>query len=68
MKKINKKEITIKNNVWIGSYVDILKGVLISENSIVATRSCVTKKFDTTNILIGGYPAKIIEEDVSWKK
>lgn len=66
--KQNAKEINIGSNVWIASNVDILKGVIVKENSIIATRSCVTKSFDKSNILIGGYPAKIIGENVSWKK
>lgn len=67
-KKENEKAIIIKDNVWIGAYVDILKGVLISENSVVATRSCVTKEFNNANLLIGGYPARSIKEEVSWIK
>ena len=66
--KQNEKSIVIKNNVWIASYVDVLKGVIVEENSVVATRSCITKEFSLPNILIGGYPAKIIEEDITWRK
>lgn len=67
-KKENEKAIIIKDNVWIGAYVDILKGVVISKDSVVATRSCVTKEFNSPNLLIGGYPAKVIKEDVLWTK
>ena len=64
----NEKEVLIKDHVWIASYVDILKGVTIEKKSVVATRSCVTKKIDEENVLIGWYPAKIIKENISWKK
>lgn len=67
-KKENRKSISIDKNVWIGSYVDILKGVKIGADSVVATRSCVTKEFNKNNILLGGYPAKIIKEDILWEK
>lgn len=60
------KPVMINDNVWIGSYVDIMKGVNIASGSIVAARSCVLKAFDEENILIGGYPAKKLKEGVSW--
>lgn len=67
-KQINIPEngITIGDNVWIARDVKILKDVSIANNSIVATGSIVTKSFDKENILIGGSPAKILKENVSW--
>lgn len=35
--------ITIKDNVWIGASVIILRGVTIGENSVIAAGSIVTK-------------------------
>lgn len=62
------KNITIGNHVWIASYVDILKGTEIKDNSVIAYRSCVLSKFDKSNCLIGGYPAKILRENINWEK
>lgn len=62
------KNITIGNHVWIASYVDILKGTEIKDNSVIAYRSCVLSKFDKYNCIIGGYPAKILRENINWEK
>ena len=52
-------EVIIKENVFIGSNVTILKAVTIGENSIIANGSVVTKSFPK-NVIIGGNPAIII--------
>lgn len=68
-KRINyAQNIEIGNHVWVASHVSILKGVNILSNSIVATRSVVTKKFYKENILIGGIPANIIKENITWNR
>lgn len=58
--------IIIENNVWIGINATILKGVTIGEGAIVAAGAVVTKDVPP-HTLVGGVPAKIIRNDVSWK-
>jgi acetyltransferase-like isoleucine patch superfamily enzyme len=68
-KRINCAEnVTIEDHVWIGSQVSVLKGALICKDSIVATRSVVTKSFFNTGVLLGGIPAKEIKSDVMWSE
>jgi len=55
------QEVIIENNVFIGNNVTILKGVVVGENSVIATGAVVTKSFPK-NVVIGGCPAKIISE------
>ena len=62
------KAIEIGNHVWIAANVDILKGSKISDDSVVAYRSCVLSSFTESNCIIGGYPAKILRENINWKK
>jgi len=62
------QNIAIDNHVWVAAHVSILKGVTLSSNSVVATRSVVTKKFDNGNILIGGSPAKVLKENITWDR
>ncbi len=66
-KKQSEKEIIIGNHVWICANARILKGTVIKDDSVIAYNSCVTKPIDIDHVLIGGYPAKILQKDVSWK-
>lgn len=58
----------IGDHVWIASHVDILKGVSISNGSVVAYRSCVTKTLNCNAGLIAGYSAKVIHENIEWRR
>ncbi|HFI0680217.1 TPA: acyltransferase [Streptococcus suis] len=57
----------IGEHVWIASHVTLLKGSLISSNSVVGYNSCITRQFLQKNCIIAGYPAKIIRENISWE-
>ncbi len=61
-----KKKVVIEDNVWIGVRSTILKGVTIGEGSVVAAGSVVTKDVPS-KCLVGGNPAKVIKENVTWK-
>ncbi|MEB2629680.1 acyltransferase [Peribacillus frigoritolerans] len=61
------KEVVIGSHVWIGAHVDILKGVSIPDECIVAYRACVTGKFYDKNCIIGGFPAKVIKRNIKWE-
>jgi len=60
-------EIVIGNHVWIGADNLIFKNTNIPDGCIIAQRSLVSKRFDMTNSLIAGIPAKIVKENVTWK-
>ena len=53
---VNKKEVNIGNNVWIGWGSIILKGVTIGDNSIIAAGSVVVNDIPE-NVIAGGNPA-----------
>jgi acetyltransferase-like isoleucine patch superfamily enzyme len=55
----------IHDNVWIGTRATILKGVTIGEGAIVAAGAVVTKNVPP-HTLVGGVPAKIIKEKISY--
>lgn len=62
------RDVTIGDHVWVGARSVILKGVTLPSNSIVATGAIVTRAFDQEGILIGGNPARLIKEGVTWRR
>lgn len=63
---ITKEEVIpvkIGNNVWIGAYATILKGVTIGDNSIIATHSVVTRDV-MPNCVYAGHPARPTLRDI----
>jgi acetyltransferase-like isoleucine patch superfamily enzyme len=60
-----KKPIKIGNHVWIGNRAMILKGVTVGDGAIIAAGSVVTKDVPSYSI-VGGVPAKVIKDKVSW--
>ena len=55
------KSVTIGNDVWIGGNCTILPGVTIGNNVVVAAGAVVTKDVPD-NCLVGGVPAKKIQD------
>lgn len=67
-KRINyAQNIKISSHVWIGTDVIVLKGVEIGTNTIIGSRSIVTKKYGS-NLIVAGSPARIIKEQVTWDR
>lgn len=58
--------VNIGNHCWLCEDVTIAKGVSLSDDTIVASKSYVTKSFDKSSIIVGGVPAKIIKENTTW--
>jgi acetyltransferase-like isoleucine patch superfamily enzyme len=52
--------VLIEDDVWIGAYAFILKGVTIGEGAIVAAGSVVTHSV-APNTIVGGAPAKLLK-------
>jgi acetyltransferase-like isoleucine patch superfamily enzyme len=59
------KPIVIKNHVWIGSGVKILKGVTIENNVVIGMGSTVVNDI-SANTLSAGTPNKMIKKDIDW--
>ena len=61
------KNITFGAHVWCGRGVTVLKGVNIANDTVISTRSVVTKSITTPHVIIAGIPAKIVKDNISWK-
>lgn len=62
------KDVFIGNSVWVGEDVYFNKGAMVSSDSVVASRAVVTSGFTTPNVVIAGFPAKIVKNGVSWDR
>lgn len=62
------RPINIGDHVWVGCRSTILKGVSIPAGCVIAEGSNVVSSLTIQNSIIGGNPAKIIKEDISWER
>lgn len=62
------KPVSIGRHCWIGNHVIVNKGVRLPNNTIVASRSLVTKDFTSEGeyCVFAGIPAKIIQRNRKW--
>lgn len=66
--RINQAQsINIGNHCWLGEGAKVMKGVTLGGDVIVSTGAIVTKSFGK-NVLLGGIPAKILKDNVTWDK
>lgn len=59
--------IVIGNHVWIAPETTILKGVVVGDNCILASKSLLTKSVPES-CLVAGLPAKVVKTGVNWTR
>lgn len=64
----NALDIIIGNHCWIGLDCLILKGSTLGDDSVLAARSILNKKYKETGCLIGGTPAIILKNNINWDR
>lgn len=65
-KRINpSKDVCIANHVWIGADSAILKGVTIGHDSVIGTKSLITKDVDNNCIVVGS-SGRVIKKEITW--
>lgn len=57
------KPVRIGNNVWMGAYSAVLKGVSIGDNSVIAAHAVVTEDVPK-NCVYAGVPAKLVVKGI----
>lgn len=61
------KDVIIKNKVWIGSGVRILKGVIIEEGNVIGQNAIISKSIlDKDSVIVGN--GKIVRNEIEWKR
>ena len=58
--KAAKASVVIEDDVWIGEYASVMKGVTIGRGSVVATHSVVTKDVPPYSV-VAGNPARVVK-------
>ncbi len=61
-------DIRIADRVWVGRDVQILKGVVLQPETVVATRSLVSRAFDEGSCVLAGVPAKVVKRGIRWDR
>lgn len=61
------KSVTISDDVWISAKTVIMKGVTIKSGSVIGYGSMVTKDVPP-GVVVAGRPAKIIKENIIWRR
>ncbi len=62
------QDVQINDHVWVATRCLILKGVHIAHDSVIATGSVVTQRFDKAGIIIGGNPARELKSGITWSR
>lgn len=62
------QDIIIGNHVWVACKAVLLKGAIVSDNSIVGACSLVNKKFHEENVILAGIPAQIKKHGINWER
>jgi len=55
------------SRVWIGAQCLLLKGTELGNDCVVAAGSLLHRKFDGDGRLIGGNPARVLRQGVTWR-
>jgi acetyltransferase-like isoleucine patch superfamily enzyme len=60
------QDVEIKDRVWIGEDVRILKGTIIENDCVIGSGSILTKPFKQSNCVLVGSPARVVRDNIKW--
>lgn len=58
-------DVTLEDRVWLAYHVQVLKGVTIGHDTVVASNACVTQSLPA-HCVAAGMPARVVRENVVW--
>lgn len=59
------RPIILGNHIWVGTRAVILKGTQIADGTIIGAGAIVAGKYDKSNVILAGNPAKEIKDDIT---
>ena len=62
------KEIIIGNHVWLCAKSTILKGTVISDNSVIGFGTVISGKYTESNVLVAGMQSQIKKKEIDWNR
>lgn len=62
------KDVIINDHCWIGLKCILLKGTCVYGHSVIAAGSVCSKRYDESNCIIAGNPARIVKHDIDWDR
>ena len=62
------QQVLIGKHVWVGKDVKIGKNTVVPDGCIIGWGSVVASVFDKENVVLAGNPARIVKENVLWKR
>lgn len=62
------EEVIIEDHVWLTSNIEVLKGVHIEKDSLVAAYTTVTKDIPEHVVVAGGSSGKVISNYINWNR
>lgn len=68
-KRINAPaSIKVGSDNWITNHILIRKGAEIKNFTVISPYSIVNKKFEKSNVILAGQPARIVKEEITWSR
>lgn len=68
-KRINPpSSIKVGNDNWITNNVLFNKGAETSDFTVVSPYAIINKKFEQSNIILAGQPARVVKENITWSR
>ena len=61
-------DIVIGDRVWICQNTTILKNTEIKNDTVIGASSLVNKKFEESNVIIAGNPARVVKRNIKWDR
>ena len=62
------RDIVIGDHCWVGLQCIILKGTQIPPHTVVAAGAVCSKKYDSSNCILAGNPARAVKQNVDWDR